>query len=199
MNPVEKRTIKLGLIANAVFFVLIFFVQRLASLAWNLVLKLGGHLHQGYVDSIYRSAGAGEQNLVGHMTLLFLLSAPLYLIFYFQLTSRNETAAAPDRPNARRYLEKFERGILLIGAISGIPAYFSMFLIFSISFGIFQINASFDRRLTVLAPAITDVEYKTLKARWANMQSKADYDALVSDMDNRAAMLNVKLPPVRKP
>jgi hypothetical protein len=69
----------------------------------------------------------------------------------------------------------------------------------SLSRGVMEINASFTRRLTVLAPLISDAEYKTLKARWANMRGKADYDALVTAMDKRAAELGVTLPPVRKP
>ena len=69
----------------------------------------------------------------------------------------------------------------------------------AVSRGIVKINTSFNQRLTVLAPAITDGEYKTLKARWASMQSKADYDALTTAMEKRAAELNVTLPPVRNP
>ena len=65
--------------------------------------------------------------------------------------------------------------------------------------GTAAITVSFGQRLTVLAPAISDSEYKTLKARWAGMQSKADYDALVIAMDKRAIELGVQLPPVRKP
>jgi len=70
---------------------------------------------------------------------------------------------------------------------------------FAILQGTVEIDSSFTQRLTVLAPAISDTEYKTLRARWAGMQGKADYDALVTEMDRRATQLGVKLPPVRKP
>jgi hypothetical protein len=62
-----------------------------------------------------------------------------------------------------------------------------------------EITASFTQRITILAPAIDDDEYRTLKARWADMQTKADYDAIVAAMDKRAKELSVTLPPVRKP
>ena len=62
-----------------------------------------------------------------------------------------------------------------------------------------KITASFTQRLTILAPAIDDAEYKTLKARWASIQTKADYDAIVTAMDKRAKELNVTLPPEIEP
>jgi hypothetical protein len=74
-----------------------------------------------------------------------------------------------------------------------------IFVPFTISAGTMLITRSFTQRLTVLAPAISDTEYKTLRARWASMQGEADYDALVAEMDRRATELGVKLPPVRKP
>jgi hypothetical protein len=74
-----------------------------------------------------------------------------------------------------------------------------LFVVFSLASGTKLITASFTQRLTVLAPAISDTEYKTLKARWAGMKGKADYDALVAAMDKRATELGVTLPRVRKP
>lgn len=101
--------------------------------------------------------------------------------------------------SAIRYADRIVRGLLISALMIALLTYGTILVVFSISSGIAQISASFNQRLTVLAPAISDVEYKTLKARWASMKSKADYDALVSLMDNRAAELGVKLPTVRKP
>lgn len=70
---------------------------------------------------------------------------------------------------------------------------------FALSVGTAKIAASFNQRLSVLAAAISDAEYKALKARWASMKGKADYDALVSAMDKRGTESGVKLPAVRKP
>jgi hypothetical protein len=69
----------------------------------------------------------------------------------------------------------------------------------SISIGVTEINASFSQRLTVLAPAINELEYKVFRAQWASMRGLNDYNALISAMDARAKELGITLPRVRKP
>lgn len=45
MNENDKKVIKLGLLVNALFLVLTFFVPRIAGLIWNLVMTVGGYVH----------------------------------------------------------------------------------------------------------------------------------------------------------
>jgi hypothetical protein len=201
MNEDEKRVIKLGVLANAVFLVLLFFIQRIAGLIWNLVLTVGGHLHQGYVDRIYRGAALGDRNMVGHLTLLMLLGTTFFVTTYFAMKSNKvgTEALSPLVKDAIRYMDRITQGAFIVASITAVLLWAAILVMFSISSGTDEIASSFNQRLTVLAPAISDIEYKTLKSRWASMQSKSDYDALVSVMDNRAVELGVKLPPVRKP
>jgi signal transduction histidine kinase len=197
MDKNDKRAIKLGLLANAVFFVLVFLVPRIVGLVWNLVLTVGGFVHKGYVDSIYRNAALDERNLIGqHMALFVLILAPVYLSMYLR---RKRIEARLARSNELSHFDKIERIILTSAFATAVPIYLMLFVIFVVSLGTAQIAASFNQRLSVLAPAISDAEYKALKARWASMNGKADYDALVSAMDKRSAELGVKLPEVRKP
>jgi hypothetical protein len=199
MNPVDKKTIKLGLIVNAAFFVLVLFAQRISSLVWNVLLTVGGYVHQGYVDRIYSNAAVGDRNLVGQATLMILLLVPAYLLVFFSLSLFPMRELSIRSPNGIRYFRAIRQGLFISFAVTAVVTYALAFVMFSISSGTTEIVASFNQRLAILAPAISDIEYKALKARWASMKSKADYDGLVSEMDNRATVLNVKLPPVRKP
>jgi len=197
MDKTDKKAIKLGLLANAAFFLLVFLVPRILGLVWNLVLTVGGFVHKGYVDSIYRNAALDERNLIGqHMALFVLILAPVYLAMHL---TRKRIEARLSRSNEASQFDKIERILLIFGFATAVPLYLALFGIFTVSLGTAQIAASFNQRLSVLAPAITDAEYKALKARWASMEGKADYDALVSAMDKRGTELGVKLPEVRKP
>jgi hypothetical protein len=56
-----------------------------------------------------------------------------------------------------------------------------------------QLNASFNQRMAVLAPEITDLEAKRLRARWASMRSREDYLAITAGMDAVANQKGIKL------
>jgi hypothetical protein len=174
----------------------VFLVPRILGFVWNLVLTVGGFVHKGYVDSIYRNAAFDDRNLVGHLLILVLIGAPLYLGGYLMFRRNREARVSPRETS---HFDRIQQVLLLLSLVTAIPIYIAILVMLSVSLGTAEITASFNQRLGVLAPAISDAEYKALKARWASMNGKADYDALVSAMDKRGTELGVKLPEVRKP
>jgi len=48
--------------------------------------------------------------------------------------------------------------------------------------------------LTVLAPVITDQEYKVLQASWASMKNRDDFLAIVDRLDTMAEDNGIELP-----
>ncbi len=186
-----KERITSGLI---VWLLVTIFIQPILSFTWKAILVVGGFVHQGYVDRIYRGAALGEHNAVGLLTFLLLTTYILMTMAGHWLDLVASTSTVLQRTySVPRLLMNLPLALLML--ILG----FAFLVVFSLSMGKAVISASFSQRLTVLAPAISDMEYKTLKARWAGMQGKADYDALVTEMDRRATQLGVNLPPVRKP
>jgi len=184
-----KERITSGLL---VWLLVTIFIQPILSFAWKAILVVGGFVHQGYVDRIYRNAAIIDSNPYGRTTLLSVLTIPV-LVYLLWIVRRVEFH--PDYARFPRHMKAmvpigWTIASLLIALMLGKTA---------ILVGTTEIGSSFTQRLTVLAPAISDTEYKTLKARWASMQGKSDYDALVATMDKRAAELGVKLPPVQKP
>ncbi len=168
-------------------------IQPILSFTWKAIVVVGGLVHQGYVDRIYKDAAIIGTNPYGRLTLGILILA-LLLVLLFWLERVGESG--PSSPLGPLVPIKVQR---IISRGLAVAAFLVIFVRFVILQGTMKIDESFTQRLTVLAPAISDTEYKTLKARWAGMQGKADYDALVATMDKRAAELGVKLPPVRKP
>jgi hypothetical protein len=201
MTANDRKAIKLGVLASAIFTALLFFAQRIAGLIWSLVLTVGGHLHQGYVDRIYRNAAFDDRYFQGNI-MIFLLLVLILMIFVvvggsLLLVTEILGTLSPTADSASP--GRLERWVGMLIAVAMIPIFIITPVELSIAKGIATIGASFNQRITVLAPAISDAEYKTFKARWASMKNKADYDALVSAMDNRANQVGVQLPPVRKP
>jgi len=61
-------------------------------------------------------------------------------------------------------------------------------------FACLQLNSSFDQRLTVLAPKISDQEYEEFRALWAGMKSRKDYKIIENKMNNSANKYGIQLP-----
>jgi hypothetical protein len=55
-------------------------------------------------------------------------------------------------------------------------------------------RTSFDRRITILAPAISEEDEEGLRARFADLTGRADYQSINNDMDRLARQTGVQLP-----
>jgi hypothetical protein len=62
------------------------------------------------------------------------------------------------------------------------------------SFVNLQLDTSFRQRLTVLAPALSEMEIRQLEASWAGMRSQGDYNAIVARLEGIARARGVVLP-----
>jgi uncharacterized membrane protein YgcG len=55
-------------------------------------------------------------------------------------------------------------------------------------------NTSFNQRLTIIAPSLSDNEQKVLKAQWASMRNRRDYEVIVSSIEKIANDKKIELP-----
>jgi hypothetical protein len=55
-------------------------------------------------------------------------------------------------------------------------------------------NISFQQRLEILSPFLTDLEEKQLKASWASMHSRKDFDKLNERLDVYARRYEILFP-----
>jgi len=55
-------------------------------------------------------------------------------------------------------------------------------------------NTSFNQRLTIIAPSLSDNEQKVLKAQWASMRNRRAYEVIVSSIEKIANDKKIELP-----
>lgn len=184
-----ERQLKIGIFGSVIGALIMLFIGPILNFLWRLILNVGGALHQGYVDGIYRNAAMAGGNPHGEATL-FILVLVFIIVGLFRMLEFTKARASSVLGGFATLMELATMFLLQVVLLA---------VLFRavISIGTGEITESFAQRLTVLAPAISDSEYKILKARWANMRGKADYDALVGQMNKRATELGVNLPPVR--
>ena len=82
----------------------------------------------------------------------------------------------------------------VVGVFASIFFILCLLLIVSMTYSDLQLNASFQQRLTVLAPKIDEVEYRELQAVWAGMRSRADFVAVNTRMERLAEQHGIDLP-----
>lgn len=84
--------------------------------------------------------------------------------------------------------------ILLFESVFTFLFFGALLLNLTLVFVDLQTNASFQQRITVLAPVITDQEYKELQAMWASMDSRSDYEAINLKLELLASEHGIRLP-----
>ena len=186
-----SRELKIGILGGVVSSILvIIFIQPILSILWSAVIDFGEYIQAGYVDRIYRNAAIGDRNIVGHLTLLLIVCfLPLIAMGVLIGRSLARASAANALP---RYMHIFLAGsLVLIASVAMLGS--------SISIGVMDLNASFNQRLTIIAPAVGDRELKEWKAGWASMTSQHDYRSLVARLEKRAEELGITLPKMREP
>jgi nitrate reductase gamma subunit len=183
-----NKALKIGIIGGLItWLITTVFLQPISNLVWKSVVGITRAINQGYVDAIYSNAALSDRDLIGHVTFLLVFIA--FLIGLGVLLNTREIARR-SRP-ARQPSDKAFNGVMIFLAVMCLGI---TLVLFSLSNGSREITASFDQRLTIIAPLISELEYKTFKARWAGMKTEADYKSLIAAMEERAKELGVVLP-----
>lgn len=189
-TPISRDSqIRKGVIASVIASLLfVVVIQPLLRLVWSLVLSHGSRFLQGYVDSIYLNAALGHRNYVDVVLLVLVYSASSGL-FVGMATVLTRRVIQPDpqpRKPRRYHLVLFWFMVLmfhLAAFYSGVRIYADM-----------QLNTSFQQRIRVLAPRLSDLQMKELEAAWASMQTRVDFLAIQMGMEQIAEQNNIVLP-----
>jgi len=184
-DPVIRKGIIASIVATLIVMVLI---HPLLRLCWEGVLGFGTYCHRGFVDSIYRSAALGKRNHVAVMLM--------GLIFCFLVGGITGVAVGLTRRIVKPKAERKPPGKThaVVAWIMVVAIALSWTVLLVRQFADLQLNTSFDQRLTVLAPKLTELECKELRAQWASMGSRGDYEEIVSTMETLAEEKDVALP-----
>ena len=184
-DPQIRKGVIASVIASLAVIVLI---QPVLRLVWSTILSIASRYLQGYVDSIYSSAALGHRNYVDVLLLMYMYAciAGMATGLGSVLTQRVSRPEHPPKKLGRRHVVLYWGLVVLFYVLAVATAVRP--------FADLQVNTSFQQRLKVLAPRITDLEMKELEAAWASMKGRADYDAITLKMESIAKQHGITLP-----
>ena len=191
-QPFLDSTLKKSLLGSIIAsIIVILFIKPILNAAWNFVLSLSDSYLKTFSDSIYTSAALGQRDWVIVLLLIMILCSVIGIgtgLIVGVTTVKSE--------RIKKIVRKKKSSIIfwIFFCLFYLYTCFSCVTVAVKAFADLQLNTSFEQRLSVLSPVITDLEYKKLKAAWALMRSKKDHDEIVKKMENIASRNSVNLP-----
>ncbi len=185
-DPAVRQGVLASLIAAIVMGVVINPLLRFSA---YVVTTIGPYVLQSTVDAMYQEAALGQRDHVSVVILMLILGIPSVLgpgalVILF---ARDRIRRAGAKP-------KVFRGMMIALVVSTVVASVLNLLLLTSVFMDLQLNTSFQQRVTVLAPVVSDQEVKELRAMWAQMRSKRDYLSVNTRLDALAKKGGVVLP-----
>ncbi|ENJ1753179.1 hypothetical protein AB0532_004476 [Vibrio parahaemolyticus] len=198
---VSKSTFRASIAASIVASIIfISLIQPVMTYVWNAISSTGNEYINYYVDLMYANAALGERNWVVVTVAILGIYLPFVLILgkglgqfsakklYKSIQSSDDEVAKKNKVSSLLFKLNILRWFLAIVGL-GLATIMASYIYTDL-----QLNASFNQRLTVLAPKLSKAEYLQYKADWASMVSKQDYKLLEKKLNNQAYMLEVQLP-----
>ena len=192
-----RHAVIAGVLASA--FVIVF-VEPLLIWIWNIISESTLAIWDDFIDKAYENASLGVRSTSSVFILILLagvlsglvvatLLRPLIKSLLVRSLSSSESLEAT-RTKAMRILYVARTVEFLAGAL----IVYHLFRLVLLAFVDFQLNSSFDRRLTVLASVINEQQEEDLRAQWALMTSRADYHKIRARMEILARENAIVLP-----
>lgn len=180
-----RKSLLISLITSILVLI---FIEPLLKLAANGIMWLGTNISASFTKSVYTSAALGFREKYSFIALMFIMSTFAGVIAGATsariLPRRAESPKSPSRAKRRK----------VFSILIAFSFFISSLDIMASNFIELQLNASFNQRITVLSAKIPEQRIKELKAAWASMENRSDYEALTVQMDRLAKERGVKLP-----
>lgn len=175
-----------GLLASILF---IYFIDPILSFLGKNVLKMANKLHLLYLDRIYRELATGDLDHAYVLHTLLLSCIIGFIIgFWTMVLCRffdKDKADESDQVSTWKVVSAFIFSLIMV---------FSFMLSMVDNHIRLKTATSYRQYLTIIAPYISDVEMKILRARYASMTCKKDYDKLMETIKSTAIASGVTLP-----
>lgn len=199
-DVVSKSAFRMGILASIVASIIfISLIQPVMTYSWELISSTGNQYLNTFVDKLYKNAALGQRDWIIATFATAGVYIPIIITFSKSVSNR-----LFDHIHRSRFDENGEikEGssqtalfkLRLIKIASLVTSAFCATLIASYIYTDMQLNVSFNQRVAVLTPHITDLEYKQYRAEWASMKSKHDYQQLNNRLQKQADDLGIKLP-----
>jgi len=182
--PFKKISELLGHFMTGVFLIL---VGHFGLWIGSVLVSFAGVLGTGYLDSVYVEIARGEEIDYSFLTLFCVFGYLTWLGIRAVVS-----AFGPDKPESAPPSEanndklRSARTVKSI-KVKSVAVVTILLLSYTLIVGDHNIRRSsvlsFRQRAALIAPRISDREYKTILADYASMRSRADYDRLMQRID----------------
>ncbi|MGY6215433.1 hypothetical protein ACW73L_09740 [Methylolobus aquaticus] len=176
-----RKQIFIGILSS---LIVLFLIEPLLKWSAHTLMWAGEHVYAGFVNSIYRSAALGLREKFSFNAMAILMSAVTGIYMAILMRALPTTLMQRAKFRLNRSLVIF---IAVVAVSLGLSSVTSEFIEL-------QLNASFNQRLAVLAARAQEQDIRDLRARWALMQARSDYESLLTEMDQLAGKLGQPLP-----
>lgn len=183
-NDIELRK---NLIVSLITSILVLiFIEPLLKWAANAIMWLGTNISASFTKSVYTSAALGFREKYSFIALIFILSALSGIV------AGITTARVLPWKSESTDLQAKRRKVFSIFSV--VVFFVSVIFIMAANFIELQLNASFNQRITVLSAKVHEQRIKELKAAWASMENRSDYEYITEQMNKLALEEKIKLP-----
>lgn len=185
-DPEFRKNLLVSLVTSVLVLI---FVEPILKLSANGLMWLGANISESFTKSVYSSAALGLREKYSFISLMLILSMLAGAATGAIASSLRTRSTGHNHPTTSR--NGFKKFINILVASVMI---FSGLNIMASNFIELQLNASFSQRLTVLSAKIPEQQVRDLRASWALMSGRSDYEAITAEMNRLAAAAQVKLP-----
>lgn len=182
----------------------IFLFEPILNTTGRLIAGLASNVWEGYLDRWVESAALGHRNHIVVFVEWLIYSAFVGFIGgigqrgYSKLMKARHQAFGEGEPESepetdlQRY-KRQKRRLVTLGVLGAVVVLGGLSTMAS-DFANLQLWTSFQQRMTVLEPALSEQEEEQLRAQWAKMKIKEDYDAIQRALERQAADAGITLP-----
>jgi len=181
-----RRTLLIDIAAAMLVMVII---QPLLQFLWQGIGWIGANVYEGLSNSIYQNAALGHRNYIAVILLTILCGAIFAML---TVESLYITGVGSFVITTVGKLPRKARSLFVIVNNTALILVLIYFLL--LTWSDLQLNTSFQQRLTVLAPEIAEQEYRELRASWASMRTRRDYEMVNAKLDDLAHQRGIELP-----
>jgi hypothetical protein len=179
----QRKAIVASIVAS---LMVLYFLDPILSFLGRLTLRVASTLFTAYLDGLYAEVAAAEPNF-GFLFLVFVAGSVLGLStgYVVVVIIRQLSRTPPSEPRwgyANIYAAVlFATGLFLLAF--SVDSYIRL-----------KTTSTFNQRLAAVTPYISDQQRKELLARFASMEHKSDFEAVMRAMDAIATENKIVLP-----
>lgn len=184
-DPDFRKNLLVSIVTSVLVLI---FVEPILKWSANGLMWMGENISASFTKAVYSSAALGLREKYSFITLLFIIAmlagAATGVVAASLQSTKINSPTSSGRSGRKKIVNIFVAATMILSGLYSVASNFIEM----------QLNASFSQRLTVLAANIPEQQVKDLKASWALMSSRSDYEAITAEMNRLAAVAKVKLP-----